>query len=587
MRSRISAKRGLIAALLGIILFARPGTGFAAEPTNSPDTNSFQWLTDALARNDLKAVVNMGSNYLMGHGVPQDGVMAVKILATAAVYGDSDAKRFMGFAYGNGSGVPQDAIRARDWFESSARDGNAKGQANFGEYESLLSPPDYTNAFLWVKRSAEQGYAPAQYDLGTMYDSGVGVTVDRVEAYKWLKIGADGGSKDAARERDLLAIFIDPSQKQEAERRVKAFKTKSPERIPLDADEAATCPLSDYFEISAKMFGEPRCLIVDTGSFITILDSYYKDSLVDLQMTINTAGSSFNLYAGPDIYLGQKRFALLLATVTGLKEFSEVMGRTLDGILGIDFLKNHVVCFDPDQGVFTVQGSVPEAVKKSALAIPLKETAKDVFCVEAMLNGKEVLLTIDTGNNGSIELNEADWRRVFPKGTTNIATGKSMRFGPHMEKIVEELKSARLHRLTLGTNVYTNLIADAVMGSNSLLGQEFFRRQLCVMDFPNRTLYLVPGRDFNRPDEEDMSGLELWKIGGKILVEPVDKDSPASRAGMAAGDEIISVNGREAASLSLREIRQILRSNPGDRVTIQAARQGKTETFTFLLKRSI
>jgi C-terminal processing protease CtpA/Prc len=67
----------------------------------------------------------------------------------------------------------------------------------------------------------------------------------------------------------------------------------------------------------------------------------------------------------------------------------------------------------------------------------------------------------------------------------------------------------------------------------------------------------------------------------------VEKDSPASRAGMAAGDEIISVNGREAASLSLREIRQILRSNPGDRVTIQAARQGKTETFTFLLKRSI
>ena len=591
MMSRISARRCLAAVFLGLTLLARPKTVLAADPTNSEATNSFQWLTDDLIRNDLKAVVNMGSNYLTGNGVPQDGVQAVKIFAAAAVYGDSDAKRFMGFAYGNGSGVPQDPVRARDWFESAARDGNAKGQVNLGEFLLLASPPDSTNAFLWLKRSAEQGYAPAQHDLGSMYELGVGVTVDRVEEFKWLELAADGGSKDAARDRDLLEAVMDPTQKQEAERRVKAFKPKSPERIPLDADEAATCPLEDYFEIPVKMFGESKHLAVDTGSFITILDSGYKDRLVDLLMTINTQapGLSFELYGGPDIYLGQKRFALLLATVTDLQEFVKFLGRPLDGILGMNFLKDNVLCFDPDQGAFTLEGSVPEAIKQNALAIPLKETAaKNLFGVEAVINDKEpVLLAIDTGDDGLISLNQEDWHRVYPKGITNSTTGKSIRFGPHLENIIEEQKSARLQKLTLGTNVYTDLIADAAPDSISKLGQQFFQRHLCVMDFPNRTFYLVRGRDFDRPDEVDMSGLRIWKIGGKILVESVGKDSPAFRAGMAAGDEIISVNGRDAASLGLREIRRDLKSNAGDSVSIQVIRGGKNEAFAFVLVRRI
>jgi TPR repeat protein len=588
MRSRVSTKRCLATVFLGTCLLAWPKIVFAADPTNSPDTNSFQWLTDALTRNDLKAVVNMGSNYMVGNGVPQDGVLAVKILATAAVYGDSDAKRFMGFAYANGSGVPQDSIRARDWFESAARDGNAKGQVNLGEFESLMSPPDYTNAFYWDKKSAEQGYAPAQHDLGALYESGFGVPADRVEALKWLELAADGGSKDATSEQDLLKAVMDPSQKQEAERRAKAFRPKASERIPLDADESATCPLSDYFEIPAKMFGEPSSLLVDTGSFITTLDSGYKERLGGLLMTINSPRLNFDLYAGPEIYLGQKRFALLLATVTDFQEVVKVIGHPLDGILGMNFLKDHVICFDTDGSVFMVEGSVPEAVKKNALALALKETAKDVFGVEAVLNDKEpVLLTLDTGDSGSLSLNQTDWHRVYSEGITNPAIGKSIRFGPKMENIVAEHKRARLHKLTLGTNVYINLIADATPGSISRLGQKFFQRHLCVMDFPNRTLYLVRGRDFDHPDEADMSGLRIWMIGGKILVESVEKDSPAARVGMATGDEIISVNGREAASLGLREISLVLKSNPGDRVSIQVIRTGKNETFAFVLERRI
>ena len=43
-----------------------------------------------------------------------------------------------------------------------------------------------TEAFNWFSRSAEQGDANGQCNLGRMYASGSGVEMDLVKAYQWL-----------------------------------------------------------------------------------------------------------------------------------------------------------------------------------------------------------------------------------------------------------------------------------------------------------------------------------------------------------------------------------------------------------------
>lgn len=50
-----------------------------------------------------------------------------------------------------------------------------------------------TTAASWFKKSADQGYAPAQSALGAMYSEGVGLAKDQEEAMKWLKKAADQG----------------------------------------------------------------------------------------------------------------------------------------------------------------------------------------------------------------------------------------------------------------------------------------------------------------------------------------------------------------------------------------------------------
>ena len=56
---------------------------------------------------------------------------------------------------------------------------------------------DYKKAFKLYKPLAGQGIAIAQYNLGSMYDKGQGVTRDYAEAIKWYRKAADQGLAEA------------------------------------------------------------------------------------------------------------------------------------------------------------------------------------------------------------------------------------------------------------------------------------------------------------------------------------------------------------------------------------------------------
>ncbi len=60
-------------------------------------------------------------------------------------------------------------------------------------------PPDNAEAVRWYRKSAEQGYPQAQYDLGYMYYYGYDVQRDRNQAYDLFQKAAARGNEDAKR----------------------------------------------------------------------------------------------------------------------------------------------------------------------------------------------------------------------------------------------------------------------------------------------------------------------------------------------------------------------------------------------------
>jgi TPR repeat protein len=63
---------------------------------------------------------------------------------------------------------------------------------------SAYSDKTWTAALLACTREANAGNQPAQRDLGTMYDQGLGVTKDPAQAAIWFRKAAEAGNRDAS-----------------------------------------------------------------------------------------------------------------------------------------------------------------------------------------------------------------------------------------------------------------------------------------------------------------------------------------------------------------------------------------------------
>lgn len=63
-------------------------------------------------------------------------------------------------------------------------------------------------AAYWYGKAAQQGYAPAQNNLGAMYDQGAGVPADTEESRNWYRLAAEQGYSAAA--ANLAKSYADP-----------------------------------------------------------------------------------------------------------------------------------------------------------------------------------------------------------------------------------------------------------------------------------------------------------------------------------------------------------------------------------------
>ncbi len=105
----------------------------------------------------------------------------------------------------------------------------APAWAGFYEGVAAFKRGDYATAFREFRPLAEQGDTYAQRNLGVMYIQGV--TLDFVQAYKWLNIAASsfppGKQRDrTVKVRDIVAERMTPAQISEAKKLAREWKPK-------------------------------------------------------------------------------------------------------------------------------------------------------------------------------------------------------------------------------------------------------------------------------------------------------------------------------------------------------------------------
>jgi TPR repeat protein len=100
-----------------------------------------------------------------------------------------------GYKFMNGNGVPQNYTEAFNYFLKAAENGDSNSQERLGYlyYMGYGVKKNAAKAAEWWLKAAEQGDAVAQCCLGSHYYNGEGVEQNYAEAFKWYSMAAEQG----------------------------------------------------------------------------------------------------------------------------------------------------------------------------------------------------------------------------------------------------------------------------------------------------------------------------------------------------------------------------------------------------------
>lgn len=116
---------------------------------------------------------------------------------------------------------------------------------------------------------------------------------------------------------------------------------------------------------------------------------------------------------------------------------------------------------------------------------------------------------------------------------------------------------------------------------SGLLGYSFLRRFRIVCDYPHRVLWLDPVVGFHddHPYEHSHAGIQLERRDGAVRVMSVARPSPAQRAGIRAGDEVIAIDRLQAAKASLTDLGHSMEGKPGTLFSVKIRRDDRERLY--------
>lgn len=172
---------------------------------------AIKWCTKAAEQGILNAKVQLGVNYHAGQGVEKDYTKAMDWYLQAAKENSAWAIRNIGLLYHNGYGVEQSYLKAREYYQKACDIDKNFGCSNkdalekdpFAQYGMAYAyykgengaKQDYSKAFEWFEKAANQNVREAQNFLGVMYQDGHGVDKNQGKAVEWFRKAAGLGDQ--------------------------------------------------------------------------------------------------------------------------------------------------------------------------------------------------------------------------------------------------------------------------------------------------------------------------------------------------------------------------------------------------------
>ncbi len=229
------------------------------------------------------------------------------------------------------------------------------------------------------------------------------------------------------------------------------------------------------------------------------------------------------------------------------------------GAVGMTALKDKVFSIDFDKGEVSFY---KVARTDWGIGIPLRWKLGAVHVVAEIEGEGEEEFLIDTGDTcchaGTIR--KELFKKLVIMQRMPVVGSRAMVFTAGGNA---RIWRGVLGRLSLGSFSHRELI----VGDNpttSTLGLGYLSRYVVAFDMPRSTMYLRPGKEFDRVDRYDLSGISVGRRDKRTVVLHVIEESAGAEAGLERWDEIKSLDDVSAEKTSIFEIVRLL-ATPGER----------------------
>lgn len=233
--------------------------------------------------------------------------------------------------------------------------------------------------------------------------------------------------------------------------------------------------------------------------------------------------------------------------VNNYEVLTSVYGEKIDGIMGYSFLKRYIVKIDFDSMMIEVYE--PGIMKYPSRGHILKPSFTSIPLQVLQIKDRRKLLHnfyFDTGAGLCFLMSEryaADSGVLKKKRKPKLTQAEGMVGRLQMRlTVIKELKLGPYRFRNVPTYLYKddyNILSYPFSGG--LLGNELLRRFNMTLNYGQREIHLLPNSHFNENFDYAYTGLGMYFLDGRIMVEDVIPGSPADKAGIKVGDVIIAV----------------------------------------------
>ena len=264
-----------------------------------------------------------------------------------------------------------------------------------------------------------------------------------------------------------------------------------------------------------------------------------------------------------------------------------VYGERIDGIIGYSVLSRYIMKLDYDslkldfyskgtirypRGGFLLKPSVNMLVAQTA-KVRDAETINSRFLYD-MGAGVCMLLTKDFVNDSNF---------ISKKRKRWIKEGEGLGGKIDMElTVIKEVKLGPYRFRNVPVYIFddvNNVTSYPYLGG--LIGNDILRRFNIILNYEKSDIYLIPNTHYYDLFDYSYAGIELYLIQGIIVIGDVAEGSPAEKAGIEEGDQVVAINKNFAQNLNQYKLAL---QTPNEKIKIIIRRGGQLKEIMFKIK---